>query len=109
MFEKVKEYVHEKVEKGKEAIKGAAQWVSENKEITAMIVIGGYRLGKQGLHYLEMKESKTRRDTMFYDDKTRKWERSRRKLRRWEYDELIERKARGEYVHNILKDMDLLK
>lgn len=109
MFEKAKEYVTKKKEEAKETIKKTAVWISENKEVTVAAILATYKLGNKALRYMNNRKLSEKRDRMYYDPRTYRWEEADRKLDKWEYDELRFRQQRGELVHNILRDMGRLK
>lgn len=99
----------ERLEKVKAAAKDAAKFVEDHGaaigSALAGTAYGVHKLNK----YLGERDDNFKRDRTIYDPSKKQRLTLRRKMRRKEMYEYIERRDRGEKVYDILKDMGLLK
>lgn len=112
---KIKAKIKELIAKFKAAVKKAFDWMSENKELTIVLVpvvasaIGGaFKLGKCVLKTINLHSQKTLRTQYVYDPSTGVYLRLRRVLRNGDAIALSKYRREGLTVTEALLKMELL-
>lgn len=84
-------------------------WVADHP-VEAAAIAGSLAAGaKQGYKLAKIHEERVHRDCDFYDPRTGKYTRTKRRPKSWEMDEIEYRYGRGESYNSILRDLNLRK
>jgi hypothetical protein len=106
---KIRLWLKKAWERIKKAINDFAAFVKENP-ITVSLIFGVVteilRFSRKVYTYYEEDKRQNRK---FYDRRKDQWNKTTRKLRSWELDELEARYACGESKRDILRDLGVLK